>query len=438
MLLLLAPVVAMAGEEDAAEYRRLTESMTKLAERNAWEGVERNYLAIIELDHDVEAKVHRLGAQSARSAGDVGALVDRLRAAEAIEASDEGQAELDAITAAYGPVELHSRKAEPATLAVRERPFQPDLGKAIDVATAKVDASGSFDGWLPAGEYTFGPKTIVVAAGGAPIVVDLRKEAGANAKCVKVTSEELSQALTMATSAYGTSDWEGFSDAAREARHMTPCVIDEIPDHVAARFHLVEALAAFRNKDSDLALRSATVSRREAPKYELPAATVKLDDPFREVWEEARKARAGTTGADKPAKGYLLFDGHRRTWRYEGHPVVFQLIDDDGKVKESAYLAGDAAPPAYTPLPEGERSAYSYEDDTNLRMPLLAGSAIAAVGGAIVYGAALGAKGRFDKSTDRQEGAKLQAQANTLGATGLALGGVAVGLGVTAAFTGAF
>ncbi len=167
-LMIASPVYA--GEVEDAEHIRLTEEMRRLSKRNAWKGVEAAY---IELEHlrdkrDVELTYedYWLGAQSARAMGDINAVYTRLKLAAKVEGSREVIEWLSDLDANYGQVDLESKKKEDVALAPAAMPFAPDQRAAIEAAQLEVTEDGEYEGLLPKGQYTFGPETIMVEAGG--------------------------------------------------------------------------------------------------------------------------------------------------------------------------------------------------------------------------------------------------------------------------------
>src|SRR4051812_3467159 len=79
---LLVPQLAHACDE--AERLRLTEEQKKLAQRNAWSGVERAYESLQATKCTLEYANFFLGAESARKLGKVYEQYDRLKQAIAV------------------------------------------------------------------------------------------------------------------------------------------------------------------------------------------------------------------------------------------------------------------------------------------------------------------------------------------------------------------
>jgi hypothetical protein len=181
--LLAAP--AYAGEVERAEHIRVAEEMRKLAARNAWSAVEAQYRRLEELEKKgevLDAKEHLLGAQAARSLGDVTAARARYARAVALNPSQEAVDSLSEIDANYGRIEVtfEPKWAGDRTLAAVEPPFAPDQRAALAFAAARVAAGEDYIGLLPAGAYSVAGKSATVVVGQQD-VAKLRVERDANA-----------------------------------------------------------------------------------------------------------------------------------------------------------------------------------------------------------------------------------------------------------------
>ena len=193
LLLLHSPFIAEASEVDQAEYRRLSSEMEKLAARNAWAGVERMYENCLSTGYELSFENHMTGAHAARALGDVTSARARLMRAHRIREERQIVDWLWEIDSNYGRVFL-AADAGKVELRVHEMPFNPDQAKGVEFARAQVDLLGLFDGYLPAGKYTFGENDISVVPRVESIRIDLRSDRGADkyerkAKKIKAQSD---------------------------------------------------------------------------------------------------------------------------------------------------------------------------------------------------------------------------------------------------------
>jgi len=161
-----------------AESVRLSQELQSLAARNHWDGVERTYQQAVDLGAKLTFEDHMLGVQAAYSRGDIAAARDRLFAANTVRAGEpeviEGLWEIDTT---YARVRLF---ADPGTrLDPAEMPFNQHHVRAIGAARAALEHTGSFDGYLPEGDYTLGSTRFsvsVASIGRDELVVDTRSE----------------------------------------------------------------------------------------------------------------------------------------------------------------------------------------------------------------------------------------------------------------------
>ncbi|MBN2799589.1 MAG: hypothetical protein JXX28_10615 [Deltaproteobacteria bacterium] len=154
-----APIVlpstayALSEEEKIAEKMRLIEELNKLASKNAWAGVERSYMGLMDLGVDVSFDVHYIGAQSARYLGKTWEVYERLQRARAIDATEEIVSSMADIDASYGRVHIKGDARKRPVLNRPSMPFATDQRLAIEWAKTVVSETGSFDGMLPEGTY---------------------------------------------------------------------------------------------------------------------------------------------------------------------------------------------------------------------------------------------------------------------------------------------
>lgn len=177
-----APASA-ATPADEAERVRLSEDMKRLSRRNAWSGVEDAFQAMEQLaDRGVEIPKEdwMLGAEAARNIGDVLASYERLIEARKIEPTPDVTGRIEAIEFNYQRVDLAVEPKYEGSYGfdIAEQPFAADQRKAINYAKGKLTAEQRFEGMLPFGDYSFGPKTFTLSKDGGPVSVALTAEDG--------------------------------------------------------------------------------------------------------------------------------------------------------------------------------------------------------------------------------------------------------------------
>jgi hypothetical protein len=148
-----------------AEHVRLSVEIERLAQRQAWKGVERRYLQLLALEIQLTHADHMHGAYAARELGHVAACYDRLRAAADQDATKEVIDWLWNIDNNYGHVVLTTAPARAAVLTMSDLPFDPNQRRAIEAAIVLVREEGTFTGMLPRGKYTFAEQSFSVEPG---------------------------------------------------------------------------------------------------------------------------------------------------------------------------------------------------------------------------------------------------------------------------------
>ena len=166
---------------EQAELVRLDEDLRKLAGRNAWEGVEGIYARLRGLEAkgvELTLQQHSLGAQAALQLGHIREARGRFGLARAAGGSPQDFKRMttfiEEIDRKYGSVQLTAsgRSRKDVAVVCSPVPFATDARAAIQHATDELHLSGSFDGLLPVGSYTFGAASFVVATDSGVMKVD--------------------------------------------------------------------------------------------------------------------------------------------------------------------------------------------------------------------------------------------------------------------------
>lgn len=161
---LAVPTVASAECNESEKYR-LSGELKKLAQRNAWSGVERTYELMLETGCELDFEEHGLGAESARYLGKTFEMYERLASAKAIDAQQAVLDSLAGLDANYGRVEIKGDPRRRPVLSREAMPFAPDQRKSIEWAITVVENTGSFKGMLPVGDYVVSDIPFTVATG---------------------------------------------------------------------------------------------------------------------------------------------------------------------------------------------------------------------------------------------------------------------------------
>lgn len=163
------------GHTRLAEYTRLTQEIQSLAKKGHWAGVERAYRAMLDTGIPPTADEYVAGAQAARQLGDVTEARQRIVLALEVLNVHELRDWLSEIDTSYGPVALYGDPGK-VSLETDAIPFDPLKKAAVEHAMAEVDATGSYEGLLPAGNYRFGSLSIDVRPGVSTERIDVRSD----------------------------------------------------------------------------------------------------------------------------------------------------------------------------------------------------------------------------------------------------------------------
>ena len=171
------PVVNPADDPAVmAEYYRLHDEMLKLAKRQVWPGVSRYFDEMEALGVPLTYDDYVAGALAARHEGEVMKAYQRLQAAARIDGTREVIEWLWSIDTAYGRVTLTTDPTEPSTLSIASMPMLPDQRAAVEAAIRQVEETGTYDGMLPEGDYTFAGQLFTVTPGPKEVVILVRPD----------------------------------------------------------------------------------------------------------------------------------------------------------------------------------------------------------------------------------------------------------------------
>ncbi|MCB9685519.1 MAG: hypothetical protein H6738_21040 [Alphaproteobacteria bacterium] len=158
-----------------AEIVRLREEIVRLAQKNAWAGVERLYGDLVAMDAVLPCDVHLYAAEAAKSDGRATLAFRRLQRMtqpdpnaepSVLTAWETGQQEIATLGQQFRFVAIHVASPAPATLERPEPPFAQLERDAITRAAEVLAQTRTFRGLLPVGSYFVGGEQVTVEAGG--------------------------------------------------------------------------------------------------------------------------------------------------------------------------------------------------------------------------------------------------------------------------------
>lgn len=262
---------------------------------------------------------------------------------------------------------------------------------------------------------------------------------------------DLVSALDDAKEAYGNLEVEAFRAAMGRVHERLPCLEEEVTRHLAAELHRFEGLLGFLDRDSDRSQRAFASARAIEPNYKFPASLVPEGNPALAAYTALAPDKGTVVRVADPLQGRLLFDGATGKMRPTTFPTVFQRMDAEGAVMETAYLwPGDALPPY--PARSVPVDLVGGEPDPTKPVPdlvgavragpnkgLLAGAGATALASGLLYGSAFLVHQRYNNlETDVSKLDGLRRVNNGFVLASGATLATAVGLGTSAFLTGRF
>lgn len=158
----------------AAEHHRLQGELVALADRGAWQGVERGYRAMVDQRMALTDLDHLLGGRAALAQRDPLLAAQRLRRirtdAPAADAETEAlrakaQETLGGVLTQYGLASIVVAEGRQALLVRPEAPFGSDEQAAIERARSELAIQRAWHGLLPVGSYEVDGEPLEVRPG---------------------------------------------------------------------------------------------------------------------------------------------------------------------------------------------------------------------------------------------------------------------------------
>ncbi len=244
-----------------------------------------------------------------------------------------------------------------------------------------------------------------------------------------VSPAEIRTTADVAQRAFGELDPATFGAAREQVESGLPCVSTPMPPPVAARVHLLSALAAFLDDDQAQTVASFQAARAAHPSLELGAwlpdtHPLRLDWRIAGILDEPEPSALTLFGEDQ-----LLVDGLEGETLVLTRPAVLQRVQSGSVVDTSLWQGGE--------LP-GWMELYEPRLGPEIKRRLWLGGATFVVAGAT--GALLAvsstAHDRYvDEDTPYEDLATLEKRANATSSAAIGTGAVALGLGVGLAVT---
>jgi hypothetical protein len=155
----------------------------------------------------------------------------------------------------------------------------------------------------------------------------------ARAACPEpVPSTALAARIDGAEARFAAHDAAGFAAEAAAARSAVECLAEPLPRPTAADLHRLVGLAAFVDRDADLAVRSFASARAIEPAWVFPGSLVPEGHPIRADYTSMDPATSDTEPVFPARRGRVEIDGAPATTRPVDRPVLFQRFEASGAV----------------------------------------------------------------------------------------------------------
>lgn len=214
----------------------------------------------------------------------------------------------------------------------------------------------------------------------------------------KWKAAEVDTRLARAEETYVALEMDAFHAAMDDAAIMLPCVTDDVPPAMAARYHRLQGVVHFLAGDEVGAKLSFAAGRVVDPAYRFPDAMFHAAHALRVTYEGLPTKDGRTSTVAPPNKGHLSFDGTTSRKRPADRATIVQIYGPETAPQTTAYLLPK------DPLPE-------YAHVPTKRVPMLIASAVALGAAGTLYGLAWSA---HDSALDPSDTTMTNARLATL------------------------
>ena len=259
----------------------------------------------------------------------------------------------------------------------------------------------------------------------------------AHAACTPSTSTALTLRVDEAMGAMEQLDQAAFVTAETALLADLTCIGETVPRSLAAGIHRVVGIGLYLQHDTDGAGRAFAAARTIEPAWRFPSSIAPAGHPLLTAWEARPVAALASLPLPAPARGDVLLDGRSARSRAAELPVIFQRTGEDGSIAQTLYLGPMDPVPSYEAAASPAISSTTPVKSKHTSVPVaaVAGAAAAAAIGTYAIAGVYAGDYRDNEHTDAELDG-LRSKANAFSLTAAGIGGVALGLGVTAVVVG--
>ena len=263
----------------------------------------------------------------------------------------------------------------------------------------------------------------------------------ADQPCASAASQaDLQGALQRAETAFSALDVETFTRSMDDAIFLVPCLAEPVDVAQIARLHRLQGIRQFVANEEERAVQSFAAARATEPDYQLPLWLVPDGSALRDLYGRMPVENGTKVPVPAPVSGTIRFDGVPGLERPTSWSSFVQVLDANGRVVATAYLFPGDAMPAYAAVKEpvaASGSASGSHTPHKLGVGLVSACVGSALGAGLLYGLAANSAANFEASHpdwDESDLVASRSQTNDLVISSGALGVIAAGLGLSAAF----
>lgn len=259
------------------------------------------------------------------------------------------------------------------------------------------------------------------------------------AECERVSEvSELTQAHDEALTAFKKLNREGLLMQASAARAALSCVGGVLTKQDAASYHRLMGLEAFFQGNGRRASQEFHAALMLEAGYEFPEDVMDANHPVRMLYETAQHLPDGNPEKIyPPVGGYVIVGGIRNAARHKQTPVIIQVFESDGTLKETHYVQPGETTPNWSGNAFGLTAKDIGIDLEELQKPslftkpkawYLGGGALATASSVMLTVAIIKRQQFIEPSTSDADRLELMPAANGLGTASMATGGVALAM----------
>ncbi len=168
-----------------------------------------------------------------------------------------------------------------------------------------------------------------------------------------VAGDALQAQMAAAEAGWRSMDAEAFVEGVTDVNVSLACLYEVLLPEEIVRYYQLQGLAAFQSGNSEAADAWFTAARSLDPDAELPEGLVRSGHPARTRYEQVAPV-AGVAWLPPPTEGSLWIDGAESLEAPTARAYLFQRLDGQGALAQTAVVLAGASPPSYEWVAPGQ------------------------------------------------------------------------------------